>query len=234
MAKALPELPRRWPSIDLPGYRAHLTDYATYSAFEYASLPPIERELDEELGWLRSERPVEESLAASDPHDPQPSRKATTKELEALLGGRKLELPRSFQTFVASPEPRSRVRSCTACYLDLGDFPVRVASDGWLVHFLSDQQWALHWLLFTGADGSEAVVVTELPAGFEADDDSPRAFPAGLDPASTEAAVCAESFSEFLYRFWIENEIWFALAGEGTNARPLTDEQARYAEHYRS
>ena len=113
---------------------------------------------------------------------------------------------------------------------DLGDFAAPVVRGGQLVHFLSDQQWVSHWLLYSGTDGSEAVVVTERPLGVEADEDSPRTFERELDPsASSEAAVCAESFAEFLYRFWIENEIWFAHADEG---RPLTDEQRRYAEHY--
>jgi hypothetical protein len=44
------------------------------------------------------------------------------------------------------------------------------------------------------------------------------------------AAGCVASFSEFLYRFWIENEIWFALALEKW---PLTSEQEGYANHYR-
>jgi Ion channel len=37
---------------------------------------------------------------------------------------------------------------------------------------------------------------------------------------------------EFLYRFWIENEIWFSLVDPHAEPRPLTDEQRRYAEHY--
>jgi hypothetical protein len=121
------------------------------------------------------------------------------------------------------------VRSCTACYLDLGDIAVDVAGEGWLIHFLSDQQWALHWLLYAGSDGSEAVVVTDSPFGFE--DAEPRISSAAV----VDGGVCAPSFSEFLYRFWIENEIWFRVVepdpGEPPEP-PLTDEQRRYAEHY--
>jgi hypothetical protein len=231
VAKGLPRLRRHWPSIELPGHRDHRTD-ATYSTFDYEALPPIERELDDDLRWLRAEAPVEGSLAERLPDDPKPSREATADQLELLLGGRELPLPRSFTTFIGSPEPRSRVRSCTACYLDLGDFPVPVAAGGWLIHFLSDQQWVLHWLIFVGADGAEAVVVTDSPLGFEADEDSPHIFVTKFDPSTTAAAVCAESFSEFLYRFWIENEIWYALAGPEKGSHLLTVEQAGYLEHY--
>ena len=34
--------------------------------------------------------------------------------------------------------------------------------------------------------------------------------------------------SEFIYRFWIENEIWY-----GRRSGKLSPDQRRYAEHYR-
>lgn len=41
--------------------------------------------------------------------------------------------------------------------------------------------------------------------------------------------VCAPSFEGFLYRFWIENTIWYNLYLR----KPLTEEQKRYLSHYR-
>jgi hypothetical protein len=98
---------------------------------------------------------------------------------------------------------------------------------------LSDSQWALHWLIFAGTNGREAVVVTDAPLGFELgegedDKETVRTF----DPSGGNAGVCAETFSEFLYRFWIENEIWFKLADPDAKPEPLSDEQRRYVEHY--
>jgi hypothetical protein len=102
--------------------------------------------------------------------------------------------------------------------------------DGLLVHFLSDSQWVCHWLLYSGP-GGEAVVVSHDPLGFELGEDEVTLRE--LSSATMDASVCAESFSEFLYRFWIENEIWFGLAAPGLLRRPeLTDEQRRYVEHY--
>lgn len=226
---ALPSLPRAWWSTDLPGYREHPRPFATYSAFPYAELPAIERSLDPELNWLLQQPHVPGSLGQVDDHDPVPERAATKAELNALLHGTTIELPPAFKTFISEPEPRMRVRSATACYLDLAQFAVDVAGGGSLIHFLSDQQWILHWLLYVGGDGSEAVLVSETPLGFEADE---RRF-ARFDPASDGASVCAGSFSEFLYRFWIDNEIYFRSVRNATDEAPLTDEQRRYAEHFR-
>jgi hypothetical protein len=72
--------------------------------------------------------------------------------------------------------------------------------------------------VFIGPDGEEAVVVTYRPFGFEMPDEAPLPF-----TQRRHSAVCAESFSEFLYRVWIENEIWFAL--ETGWRKRLDDEQ---------
>ena len=220
-------MPRAWWSIELPGYREHPTPFSTYSPFPYEELPRIERELDDDLAWLRAERPVPGSLGYVVPGDATPERAATAADLDALLADRRVNPPRAFRIFIADPEPRTRVRSCTSCYLDLAQFPVAVGGGGSLLHFLSDQQWMLHWLLYVGPDGSDAVVVTETAYGFEADGESFDHW----DPSDGGLSVCSESFSEFLYRFWIENEIWFRAARDGSD-ETLTDEQRRYARHY--
>lgn len=225
---ALSSLPRAWWSTDLPGYREHPRPFATYSAFPYAELPAIERPLDPELNWLLEQPHVQGSLGHVD-NGPVPERAATSAELSALLGGTTTLLPPAFKTFISEPEPRMRVRSATACYLDLAQFAVDVAGGGSLIHFLSDQQWILHWLVYVGGDGSEAVLVSETPLGFEVDE---RRFDR-FDPASDSASVCADSFSEFLYRFWIDNEIYLRSVRNAHDEAPLTDEQRRYAEHFR-
>jgi hypothetical protein len=221
---ALSELPRVWPSIELPGHREHLDPYATYSPFAHEELPPIGRPLDDELRWLLGEPLVPASLAEVDDAASTP---ATLDGLERVAGP-ELTVPGAFAAFVGAGEAQARIRSCTDCYLDLGDLPVPVVGGGRLVHFLSDSQWVLHWLLYVAPDGSEAVVATDRAFGFELAGETVPAF----DPAAGEGVVCAESFAEFLYRFWIENEIWFALGGPDEEPRRLTPEQQRYAEHY--
>jgi hypothetical protein len=220
--RPLAELHRVWWSIELPGYRNH-PKIATYSPFDYETLPPIEERLDDDLAWLIA-KPAHRKGSLIDEPDSDPVRAATLEGLDALWPSGAERMPPAFRNFLAEHEAQRRIRSATACYLDLGEFPVEVEGGGTLVHFLSDQQWVMHWLLFVGAEGEEAVVVSYRPYGFDVLDEAPRTF-----DQRRHSAVCAESFSEFLYRFWIENEIWFAIDGK----RDFTDEQRAYAEHYR-
>jgi hypothetical protein len=225
--RALPGIERGWWGVELPGVRR---GRSTYSPYVGTPVPPIERRLDDELDWL-GEQPVVPGSLADDPAAPRPARTASSVELDALVAGSDLRVPATFAAFIGDRGLQSRIRSCTACYLDLGDAVVR-APGGRLVHFLSDQQWVLHWLLFVGDDGGEAVLATDVPYGF--DGEAPTELATGAQPDSElPTLVCAESFVEFLYRFWIENEIWFSLAGRA-DARPLTEEQRRYADHYES
>ena len=229
MDEPLTSLPRQWWSVELPGYRPPREEFGTYRAFATEDLPGIERPLDDRFEWLREESRVEGSLAERTSHA---TRSATAENLRDLLSATSVSIPHAFEAFVGLDDLHSRVRSCTDCYLDLADFVVPVAGGGSLVHFLSDSQWVLHWLLYANSD-TAAVVVTELPLGYEIDDAPVRVFdPSELDVSNSSelaVAVCAESFSEFVYRFWIENEIWFALAYD---QRPLTDEQRAYVAHY--
>jgi hypothetical protein len=220
----LESLPRWWLSPELPGYRPEPEDGGTYSAFPYGDLPPVP-DLDDDLAWLLEAPPLPESLAeAPTDRHPDPERPATAQKLEELVGETSLRLPQSFRTFVASEQPRSRIRSATYCYVDLGERLVPVG-EGALVHFLSDQQWVVHWLLYCDADARECMVVSDVPFGFHSDDDPTPDFV----PTGNDSAVCAESFSEFLYRFWIENEIWFALEEK---ERPLSAAEQAYVDHY--
>jgi hypothetical protein len=83
-----------------------------------------------------------------------------------------------------------------------------------------------------GPHGGEAIVATCLPYGFdfepgETHPDYDISALSVFDPSPSDAQVCSESFSEFVYRFWIENEIWFRL-----KSGSLTDEQRHYLNHY--
>jgi hypothetical protein len=54
-----------------------------------------------------------------------------------------------------------------------------------------------------------------------------------VDLSGIEFACCASSFSEFLYRFWIENEIWYSLIDDDSQ-RPLKTFEQAYVNHYAS
>jgi hypothetical protein len=95
---------------------------------------------------------------------------------------------------------------------------------------LSDQQWVRHWLIYIDSDENEGIVTTDQPIGFDlsGDPDWPDERPperVELE-ASPRLDFCAGNFAEFLYRFWVENELFFALTGE----RPLAGAIKDYAE----
>lgn len=200
---------------------------ATYWTVDLDSLPPIDATLDGSLTWLL-DTPTHDRSLTRGPDDPA--------ELDAdALGLRVLALdqriPASFRRFIENPEPRRHVRSATACYLDLGHFAVGVTGGGKLIHFLSDQQWVLHWLLYTHPDGSEGVVATPEPLGF---DDGEREAILEVDPAewTRSLAVCADAFEQFLYHYWAMNELFFRLAVDKVPLHALPTALCAYAERY--
>ena len=87
--------------------------------------------------------------------------------------------------------------------MDFADHVVPVADGGTLVHFLSDQQWSVHWLLYVGPDGKEAVVTTYSAYGFDFSPGESDPYydiatlsvfdPARTDPTSLSAASHSQS-----------------------------------------
>lgn len=221
LSTLLDALPKAWPFSELPGYRDHAEIFATYSGFSYEDLPPVGAAADGQLRWLEREPPKEEdSLGDADAE--------TAQKLREIEAAADFTLPAPFVSFLRSPGLQSRVRSCTACFLELSDaiVPTVGAEEGRLIQFLSDQQGCLYWSLYVSRAGEECVLCSEASYGF--DDGFGGLGPVNL--AEEEVALCAPSFGEFLYRFWIENEIWFAL----TEGAALTEEQQAYVDHYRA
>jgi hypothetical protein len=215
-------LDRLWPTIAIPGIA---TTRSTYWALDLDAMPPIERVLDGSLDWLTATSAYEASTLAE--NEGTAATPATPDGLAVIVPG--LPLPASFERFIRDPAPRRHVRSATACFLDLGEFAVSFR-DGVLLHFLSDQQWVLHWLLWVRQDGSSAVLTTPAPIGFAIDADVPiREITATTD---VDLAVCADSFEEFLYRYWAMNELFFSLGVERRPFESLSAELRTYANAY--
>jgi uncharacterized protein (TIGR02996 family) len=212
----LTPVPAGWFSVALEGYR---DAKGTYGLFRYDSLPPLPLDaLSGDFAWLRGNRKRADMK-------PRPNRNlGRLAGATAALG---LELPREFGLLMASTLHRRRVRSCTDCYFN---WPRRIAESpggegGYLVRFYSDSQGCLHWYLYLTARGYSCVVASP---GFFGDD---AASPAGtdLEELSDKFWFCAPSLKAFIYRMWIENEIWFALSDD----IPLTTAQEAYLRHYR-
>lgn len=214
----LDHLPRAWWFPSISGYRPR--SEGTYSRSALDEQPRVVA--DEMLAWL--EHQVEKSRWAIG-DDGHQARALTPDNLSTIAGD--LPLPRSLQLFARRPDLQRRIRSATACYLDLGDFRAPTTIDGsYLIHILSDQQWGRHWLLYLDEHGREAVVTTVEPIGFDLPDDWPPPPPVAVIDGTTDLEVGAHSFAEFLYRFWIENELWFAVNSGSELPPPI----AQYAQ----
>lgn len=233
-SKILPFLEKGWWFSELPKYRPHPGRIATYSLFSYADLPPIEEELDDEFGWLLAQPIRVSSFEDEEDEDFDHGSAPVEEKLEAIMAEVPVTLPAAFIHFMRTRELRQRIRSCTDCYWSVADWatPTTGVEDGFLIHYLSDSQGCLHWYLYLDPRGNHCVVVSAEAYGFSVED-------AATDAASRQQAIdltqeafwfCAPSFQEFIYRFWIENEIWYALAWD---KQPLTPRQQAYADHYK-
>jgi len=226
MDNPLASLKTGWWSFALPGYRDHPKP-ATYSLFSYEGLPPVEVPSDVNWHWLESQPPHERwSLAANGYPD---GSKPDLSQLHRLIAQAGFRLPLHFTTFMDSPSLHARIRSCTACLLELSDFlvPTSAPPAGLMIQFLVDQQGCLRWYLFADALGNHCVLASPEVYGLAY---HPDQAPIGeLDLFHEDIWVCAQSFGQFIYRFWLENEIWFGLA-EGR--QPATKLQRDYLSHY--
>ncbi|WP_050777849.1 hypothetical protein [Micromonospora sp. ATCC 39149] len=194
-------------------------DVGTYGRYTFSDLPALPFELNGSYDWLRRQVQHDEWAINADGEG----------DLSALLtacAAAGLPLPADFVTFLQSPELPGRVRSSTACFLDLAGAPMpSPTGKGWLIRFLADQQGCLYWYLYLTEDGADHAVLSTMEF-YDPQDRGPS------DPeteAPNDIRFCAESFEAFICRYWLENEIFFADV-DGT---PLPEGAAEYLERYR-
>lgn len=207
-------LPTGWFSCQIPGRPCH----GTYCLFPLEALPPLpEKELHGPFDWLSDPgRRLEWAIGSPEPG--REFRPASLGELATTAAELGLQLPAPFETFLGS-ERRNRIRSATGCWLELPQrLVILPGTTAYAVRFLNDQQGVLFWYVVLGATGDMGVVVSN--------DLIDATEPWLDDQVDTETYLCAPSFEAFLYRFWLENEIYFRT-DEGA---PLSPAQQRYLE----
>jgi hypothetical protein len=213
-----------WWSIDLP-HRPHPEKNVTYSLFSYEKLPPIVEKLDDDFKWLKLQWIKKYSLFESLYNE---EGKLVLDQLTNIASKVEISLPVPFTTFMNSPDLQKRIRSCTDCYLDMADCITKTegSNEGYLIHFLSDSQSILHWYIYVDYRGNHFVVTSPYRYGYEFEDNIDNANARNkIDMSEEDIYYCASSFTEFIYRFWLENEIWFALIVDG---RRLTRTEKAY------
>jgi hypothetical protein len=197
--------PAAWWGNELPSLRPRVS---TYGRYEYEDLvPPSSVRLDGTFDWLRAEVARESSIRKDDRCDVR----GCFGRLSHFCSEHSIILPHAFVAFFHEIELAERIRSCTLCFLDLAtDVIPAPKGDGQMVRFLSDQQGCVFWYLFL-TPGQEDHCVVASPDYFGSD--AAEVWPEPSDPDSID--FCAPSFESFLFRFWLENEYWFASHGHG-------------------
>ncbi len=217
-----------WLSFDLGHYRPC---NSTYCLFPYNKLPDLSHiEWHGDFRWLSSLDDSMNSLMEIYRPD-EKTRQETAKRLTYLQDEARslgLSLPPAFVTLMSSWELQTRIPSSTACYFELAKHfvPCPGQKGAYLLRFLNDQQGVLLWYLYLNRQGDEAVVVA--PVGFDTFDINE------LSEEERQGVIdatyyCGAGFEEFIYRFWLENVLWFAL---NESDELLTVEQTCYLAHY--
>jgi hypothetical protein len=214
-----------WMSFGLPDLRP---SSHTYEQTDYDSLPRVPP-IGPHLAWLTPLHPkIDEEMRVYRP-DEEARRRYMEKRGRIMAEARamNLALPDTLVRLTGSFDLQDRIPSCTACYFDLPEkvieSPFRAGDH--IIRFLNDQQVCVCWYLYLPADESPFVISSS------GDGDEPfldtidfNGRADSVDVARRYSAFAAKSFDEFIYRFWIENCIWFHLNME----LPLTPSQLEY------
>jgi hypothetical protein len=184
-----------WVSFGLGRFRD--TGFSTYTGMAYQSLPSLPADPPGGLhAWMRD-------LARHSPFvtgDPE----VDTLSGDVPTDGHEAALPAQFTAFMADPLLRDSVPTCTACYWEAA-LPVSaspVHEDAQLVRFLNDQQGCVFWYLHVLPDGQH-----EILCGAQCYDE----YAVDPEEAATDLLRVADSFDEFIARFWIENLAWYEI-----------------------
>jgi hypothetical protein len=218
--------PPVWIGGDLGDFRS--CD-STYCRFDYRLLPRLPTyQFDGTFSWLRRHpSPLEyDSRFAGAWGKDGPSQwkvKAERIRPDLLKAARDcgVTIPDTYMTLLFDVDLVSMMRFPTDCYFRLSKTIIsnRGPQGGHFVHFLSDSQNCYEWYLFVDPKDRHCVV-----ASFE--DLSQSTLPERFwENDRQEIVYCARSFEAFVFRLWIENEIWFRLEDQD---QPLTDEMVEY------
>jgi|688.fasta_scaffold195857_2 hypothetical protein len=174
----------------------------TYGRYDFEMLPELPFELKGDFLWLEQAATPDDSIA----NDRNKFANLDSFfDLKEFCQKNAISLPESFVRFLESPL-RDKVRSNTDCYLSVcPEAIVSPLGDGYLIRFLADSQGCIFWYLFLSKNCKDHAVLSS-PAFYGTKEESPE--DGEQDP--NDLVFNAGSFEEFMCRYWLENEIWFA------------------------
>lgn len=195
-------------------------DYGTYGGYDFSLLPSPPANLNGSFDWLLESKIHKWSIATEKGEENRNS----IERLEASALKEDLNLPPSFVTFFKSLELQKRIRSVTGCYLYLcSGVETLPQVKGYFIEFLYDSQGCLVWYLYLNQDGSDHAILCSPPfIGTESLGNG--TYESGFG----QLVFCGESFESFLWRTWIENEIWISKSHE----EPIKEAGQAYIHQY--
>jgi uncharacterized protein (TIGR02996 family) len=198
----------------------------TYERFHYHDQPPLPVEkFDGTFAWLRESKPQ-----SSYREGPKWKAFCAEKRKQGYF------VPSEFERFLSDKDLPARIKSCTDNYFERPPDPTADHSapsaeweDGLLVTFYADSQYCVLWgILLPREPGRYAPILAGPPdalfPGFWNDAEEGEAD----DPG--KPVLVASQFEQFIFRWWIENEIWFATEWHESR-RPLTSMEQAYLDH---
>lgn len=219
MATAFDHLSRIWITAgsselwDCPG---------TYGLVPYELLPNLQH-VDADFSWLQNapDRSFDSTLSRF---------RIDLAHMDRILQHAhtlQLQLPRAFVRFMRNSQLHRRVPTCTNCGLDLSDAIVDCPWEepAYALRFLQDSQSCVMWYLLLRPRMDTAVVAShyflepDIFVEMEYEDEGMT-----YERAFANLYLCADTFQEFIYRFWIENSIWYSLQ----DGHPLSKREADY------
>jgi|HubBroStandDraft_6_1064221.scaffolds.fasta_scaffold549860_2 hypothetical protein len=184
----------------------------TYAPIEYPRLPALPAVLSP-FDWLSSipKRDYGCTLNSDE------NKLAGFAGIQAEARSLGFHIPDDFEILVKQPEIQARIPTCTACYLELSNalVPFPGFSDSYAVRFMNDSQSCVLWYLLFQRDKPVRVMACgcfierDLFDLMEYQSEVGRPLP--YEDVLKDSCICAESFGEFVFRFCIENALWFAM-----------------------
>jgi uncharacterized protein (TIGR02996 family) len=201
----------------------------TIQPFQYHDQPPLPVEaFDGNFDWLRESEP-------QSPYEEWPLWKSFCAEKRQ----QGYFVPVEFERFLSNNDLPARIRSSTDNYFlmprdpeERRSTPLPEFEDGLFVSFYADSQYCALWgILLPREPGRYAPIIAGTPEAL---------FPDSLSsPEDSEAnnpgkpVMVASQLEQFVFRTWIENQIWFATVFDQTR-RPLTPMEQVYVDHRRN
>ena len=202
-----------WAALDYEFTPGGFCDDETYDR-----LPPLPVHMfTGDFGWLTAR------AAGADAYymEPGPVPKHALYLVDRRLARSGLAFPASFVTFMSSAELQRRVPSGTCNGWEMsGLAPSPVEEHGFLLRFMHDQQGCWFYYLYLAGDGSCPVLGSAELFTPEEEEDREEALAFSPTDFMESATWMAPDFEQFIYRYWVENVVWYHVVDQ---KRPVSD-----------